>query len=750
MTVADSIETESSEDDLPPLDDLLHRPRAALASRNFDVTRKLPMETTQRRISPRKRLKNRQQPHALPQEASFDGFDKLKPPQPKCKASRQDKIVGYPKSSLDPAGSQEEKSKRLPKPQKLLRSPLKEHNFLLQPLNEANKRNTEFRNRTARSTATARKIGHIIFGSSDDENDLSSEVDIFKGSGICRKTPRRTIMRTAKPHNSYKDDVMPKPDNEPSQEPKLVERPKRLVRSTSNRSNETVNTAKLFGTHDSDTLANELSALTLGDLKKQAFAAKRATEGSEDERLANNPAGIPKFQTKPSADEATHTLSDPESPTADTTARSSQSSPPWSQPVLTDPSQPLGTTLNAPAVASPGKLRSPGKTYSPSKMSKIRLSADRRSSLDAFWTQDMVNDLNEQRSPSKTLTSPRKKHLLDFFADRSGDEERPLKNAAMAPSPKQVGRTTNPLKAEKTQLKAFVEQRDKLALDMLKQLDMRITNGEISRLTTNTGGVKVVWSKKLNTTAGRAHWRRERQVTSNPSSMITSTTEPSFAHVASIELASKVVDNEARLYDVLAHEFCHLANFMISREVRQPHGASFQLWGRKVTKAFGASHGVEVTTRHDYSISYKYKWVCERSNCQTQYQRHSKSIDVERHTCGKCRGGLVQIKPKPRDGAKNPAKCGNEQKQGTGGYGQFVKEHFNVVRETLPPGSPTKEVMKEVAVRYWEQKKHAGTIEVIEIADEESLPSEISSEQEAQELNQDVEGVARRLDFFEI
>jgi SprT-like family len=90
----------------------------------------------------------------------------------------------------------------------------------------------------------------------------------------------------------------------------------------------------------------------------------------------------------------------------------------------------------------------------------------------------------------------------------------------------------------------------------------------------DTGGIKVIWSKKLNSTAGMAHWRRESVITTESNGTVTKT----YRHHASIELATKVIDDETRLVNTLAHEFCHLANFMISEVKNNPHGKEFKEW----------------------------------------------------------------------------------------------------------------------------------------------------------------------------
>lgn len=248
---------------------------------------------------------------------------------------------------------------------------------------------------------------------------------------------------------------------------------------------------------------------------------------------------------------------------------------------------------------------------------------------------------------------------------------------------------------------------------------------------------------------------------------------------------------------------------MLSRVLNNPHGASFRSWAAKATRAFGDSHGVEVTTKHEYVIEYHFLWVCgvggggggggglggrEMSGCGTEYARHSKSIDPTRHTCGKCRGRLVQVRPKPRStattttttttsssttaskthargNATGESSDGGAGKGGGTAYAQFVKQQFQAVRSGLPPGSPVKDVMREVGVRYRAGKaidtaavkqgkkdKTGGVVETIEIVDEvddsvmeEGEGGEGADERgEEEEEDGDVDDVARVLDFVTI
>ncbi len=223
--------------------------------------------------------------------------------------------------------------------------------------------------------------------------------------------------------------------------------------------------------------------------------------------------------------------------------------------------------------------------------------------------------------------------------------------------------------------KAFDETKDALARSFLAELDERVTGGRLGRLTAATGGLRTAWSNTLQTTAGRAHWRC-RTVTRTvrrADGTLATEEEPQQQqqqerdgetggggggprHEAHIELAAKVLTNEADLLNTVAHEFCHLAVFMLDHHPHDPqrrgkkpaaHGAEFKAWGRRCGAAF-AHRGIEVTTRHSYDIDYKFAWRC--AACAAEVRRHSRSVDPRRHRCGHCRGALLQVKPVPRGG----------------------------------------------------------------------------------------------------
>ncbi|PLW10928.1 hypothetical protein PCANC_17403 [Puccinia coronata f. sp. avenae] len=166
----------------------------------------------------------------------------------------------------------------------------------------------------------------------------------------------------------------------------------------------------------------------------------------------------------------------------------------------------------------------------------------------------------------------------------------------------------------------FAEIREELARELVLEMNKRIFGRQLPP-------IEVFWSKRLNSTAGRAHFAYSHDKAGN--------------RVANyrVELALKVVDCVARLRNTLAHELCHVACWAIDQRLRENHGRFFQAWGRKV---HAAMPDIIVTTRHSYEISYKFKWSCNRTDCSRVYGRHSDSIKPERQRC-LCGGGLVAV-----------------------------------------------------------------------------------------------------------
>lgn len=182
--------------------------------------------------------------------------------------------------------------------------------------------------------------------------------------------------------------------------------------------------------------------------------------------------------------------------------------------------------------ASPTRLKLP----SPNKKFRIPPSPH-RPSIDAFWSQEVINDWNDSYTPRKPAEpSPSRKSIA--FKEDGKECLSPCQTGRRSPSKSPIKKAD---KEAAERRKAFNKTKYELAATFLQELDQKIVNGQITSLTEPTGGVRLVWSKKLQSTAGRANWRREAIRTKDGQGQSSTTT---YRHHASIELAEKVIDDE--------------------------------------------------------------------------------------------------------------------------------------------------------------------------------------------------------------
>ncbi|KAJ5504130.1 hypothetical protein N7463_007004 [Penicillium fimorum] len=202
----------------------------------------------------------------------------------------------------------------------------------------------------------------------------------------------------------------------------------------------------------------------------------------------------------------------------------------------------------------------------------------------------------------------------------------------------------------RAQVAEFNQKKIAFAEGFLRHLDNTF-NSQISNMTKETGGIKIIWTKNFRNTAGRATVRTERFLKGEAS-----VEEPAKRrYYATIELSEKVLDSEDKILCTMTHEYCHLLDIMVTENRAKgtaQHGASFKQWGDRCVRALEGHpiYGgrVEVTTKHTYEINHKYVWACKVQGCDFKVGRHSKSVDPKRQFCGRCRGVLEQIKPVPR------------------------------------------------------------------------------------------------------
>ena len=231
--------------------------------------------------------------------------------------------------------------------------------------------------------------------------------------------------------------------------------------------------------------------------------------------------------------------------------------------------------------------------------------------------------------------------------------------------------------------KTFEKQRESLTKELFSKFNRTVFDGKLE-------SVNVVWQPRLRTTAGVTRLKR-----------LQGTNAGSNQRIASIELATKILDCESRLASTLLHEMCHAAAWIIDGVSKPPHGSAFKKWA-----SLGHSKvGIIVTTTHDYRITYKYQWNCTK--CNFMVKRHSRSVDVIRQCCGKCKGKLVEVEiGKSGTNGFTPKK-----RKPASEYNHFVKTHSTILRAELTErsqGAPISQaqILKECA-RLWRERKAA-------------------------------------------
>ena len=239
--------------------------------------------------------------------------------------------------------------------------------------------------------------------------------------------------------------------------------------------------------------------------------------------------------------------------------------------------------------------------------------------------------------------------------------------------------TTKP-KMQRHKISSFQRIREDLSRQLFDDFDRSVCDGRLAQCTS------VEWSNKLRTTAGLTRMIYRQGGSKQDRKVV-------------IELSTKVLDDEDRLRNTLLHEICHAAAFVVDGVTKPPHGECFQKWAQVAMERTG----IKVTTRHDYEIQFKYSWACMSSSCESVVQRHSRSINVEKHACPLCRSNLVEI-------ARNGNDTTKRRKRTPSAYNQFVRDNFSNVQQRLLQRNggvavPLADVIKECG-QLWRESRH--------------------------------------------
>jgi hypothetical protein len=98
------------------------------------------------------------------------------------------------------------------------------------------------------------------------------------------------------------------------------------------------------------------------------------------------------------------------------------------------------------------------------------------------------------------------------------------------------------------------------------------------------GKVELIWSNKLRTTAGLTRLKRKSGGGGGPPE-----------HIATIELSTKIIDEEHRLRSTLLHEMCHAAAWLVDGVSKPPHGSCFKKWANTAMEKVREFHLLDMS-----------------------------------------------------------------------------------------------------------------------------------------------------------
>ncbi|KAG8899256.1 hypothetical protein FRB99_006838 [Tulasnella sp. 403] len=369
------------------------------------------------------------------------------------------------------------------------------------------------------------------------------------------------------------------------------------------------------------------------------------------------------------------------------------------------PKKPLSPVLNqlssgppTPALAPPGPSNDlgaviPSKPVLPAKFTVVlsprppkALQTDRfpcHSGEDREVIELIASDTDSSSEfpPPVVRPSPKKKGpAITRVVDSPGPgPSTPTKGKGKARKPRGPATPTSPA-GKKLTGAAKARLLEHYASELFDDLNSNVFDGLLD-------SCEIVWSKLLSSTAGKAFLTKQRD--ENGRERLDE--EGKIVYSLKIELSKKVVDSEERIRNTLSHEMCHLSTWLSDGVGVPDHGSAWKTWANRVTRY---RSDIEITTRHDYEIAYKFSWQCTNGSCGQIHGRFSKSIDIKVQGCGICRSRL-----KPLFDATPKKKTP---------WQEFMKEHMGSIKRENP-GISQSAAMQLLAERWKRAKEATGS-----------------------------------------
>ncbi|KAF2227635.1 SprT-like family-domain-containing protein [Elsinoe ampelina] len=190
----------------------------------------------------------------------------------------------------------------------------------------------------------------------------------------------------------------------------------------------------------------------------------------------------------------------------------------------------------------------------------------------------------------------------------------------------------------------FENTREAEADSLLIELEEKLGKGRIAEATKQTGGVQIIWAKRLLLTAGYAHYRDIK------------TADGRVLPKVFIKLSSTLLDQRQKLLDTLVHEYCHLMVCLVDKDFITTHGPGFMKWGKLAEEIF-SDYNVKIEATHNYAIKWKYYGQCggRRGILHEVFDKEGNTFLL-----GGCPGVRARVLGQPGQAKPRCKKCGGK------------------------------------------------------------------------------------------
>ncbi|KAJ6519297.1 SprT-like family-domain-containing protein [Mycena sanguinolenta] len=252
---------------------------------------------------------------------------------------------------------------------------------------------------------------------------------------------------------------------------------------------------------------------------------------------------------------------------------------------------------------------------------KAKPKATSKTKLQPLYDDDSDSESSESSSPQSSIVYEPPNKYAKYWTPPTAPPNTPTSRKVATPS--KASGSKSPKKLSQAALRKLDAQKDmadrvEYAQQVYSWLNKKVFKDQLPSLDT----IEIKWNNRLVSTAGKAQFHRDRNGN----------------EYAEIHLATKIVDSPGRIRNTLSHEMCHLACWIIDKQIQESHGELFHKWARKVTRKDPV---FEISVEHKYEISYNFLWEC--GSCDHVVGRFTNSLNPAVTMCPGCKTGTLHL-----------------------------------------------------------------------------------------------------------